>query len=244
MLRLFIIAVTTIGIGVLALLGFSHYQLKLVDEEPKLTYFTFSDETHTLRCIEQGGSAGFENLEEALIANSCIAGSNGGFFHHDNNQAVGLLIDNGKSSGDPSRKSSITSATLYAEKGQLHISRSKTFNQRKAPLPTNALQTGPFLIENGKVVVGNLNPLSTARTFIATNGKGHWLLGYADNETMGDLAKTLSNPKNLAGFRVHTAINLDGGPSSALWINDGKRQLYMKEAQTVANYLGIAPIQP
>jgi len=61
---------------------------------------------------------------------------------------------------------------------------------------------------------------------------------------MGDLAKTLSNPKNLAGFRVHTAINLDGGPSSALWINDGKRQLYMKEAQTVANYLGIAPIQP
>ena len=210
-------------------------------EDLHLEYFIFSDDSFSLRCIDGVTQNSYQNLEEAMLANDCVAGINGGFFHDTSipYKPVGLLIDNGQASGNDQRPSGITSATIFEEEEKLHLVHSSEFNARTKPRPHNLLQTGPFLVKDGKMREGFRNPISTQRSFLATDGKGRWMIGYSKNGSLRQLARTLARPDAFPDFKVQTAVNLDGGESSALWIKNNDSPIYFREENRVANYLGI-----
>jgi len=205
-----------------------------------LHYFIFSDSKNDLTIIDQREDHPYQNLEAVMLAKNCIAGCNGGFYH-PNREPVGLVVAEGKKSGTPHQKSSITSATLYAEKGKIHLIRSHSFAKKKAPLPKNLLQTGPFLIEHSQLIKGLSDRRYARRTFIATDGKGKWIIAYTPPTTLTQLANVLSKPNTIPGFPIKAAANLDGGSSSGLWVQQAHNPLYFREIKRVINFIGITP---
>ena len=198
--------------------------------------YRFSSKEVALKVITRGDH---RNLASAMEANQCLAGCNGGFFDPQD-QPLGEVIASGEKTGTRNLASSLTSGVLYQEGATLAIERAKTFYPKKRK-PTELLQTGPFLIENGKTVKGLSNRKSARRTFIATDGKGEWFIAYTPSTTLAQLATSLSESGDRYGFVIKTALNFDGGSSSAFWLDRGEenKPLYLREFKSVANYIGL-----
>ena len=230
-----------------SLLDSAHAQYASIDlplgprsSSATLHYFIFSSSTHTLKVIDQGKEKRFADLDAAMRANGCIAGCNGGFFH-PNGTPLGLVIANGRMTGNTKNTSSLTSATLYVENDMIRLIRSRTFASKSAPLPRNVIQTGPYLIESGKRTTGLSNKNSARRTFIANDGRSRWLIGHTPPTTLSQLANILAKPDAIPGFRIRFAANLDGGSSSALWVRRPQAPLYFRELRQIQNFIGIVP---
>ena len=80
------------------------------------------------------------------------------------------------------------------------------------------LQTGPFLVENDGEVQGLDDRERRPRSFIAWNGRNRWAFGVAEGATLTDLGSALA-AQPLPGMNITTALNLDGGRSSDLWVS-------------------------
>lgn len=201
-------------------------------------YYRFSSEKVSLRIIPKGD---FSNLNAAMKAHQCLAGCNGGFFDPEY-RPLGQVIASGEKSGSRNLQSSLTSGVIYQTDATLAIERAKTFYPKKLS-PTQLLQTGPFLLENGQAVPGLSNRKLARRTFIATDGQGNWIIARTPATNLAQLAKSLSESGDRYGFKIKTALNLDGGSSSALWVNENKKTapFYQREFKPVANYLGLVP---
>ena len=202
----------------------------------KMNFYRFSSDEVALKIIPRGQ---FTNLESAMKAHQCLAGCNGGFFDPQQ-KPLGEVIANGKKSGRRNLASSLTSGVLYQDGKILAIERAKTFYQKNLT-PSQLLQTGPFLVENGQPVKGLSTRRSARRTLIATDNGGNWLIAQTPPITLAQLAKSLSEADKSYGFEVKTALNLDGGSSSALWIDRGigGNPFYLREFKSVANYIGL-----
>ena len=200
-----------------------------------LHHYKFSNSTHTLKVIAQNaGQTTYRNLDSAMRAHASLAGVSGGPTLR-NGQPLGLVIANGRVTGTQSQQ---TPATLYIEEGSIRLISSSVFQAKKKPLPRDVIQTGPFLITSGKAQA-NLNTRTYSRhTFIATDGRGTWILAYTPPCTQSQLAKVLSSNK-IDGIRIQYASILNSGSASGLWINRPNTPLYFREANRLHNYLGI-----
>lgn len=227
--------------AVLAPLGAEYQQAKLVitpdGRTGSLHLYRFDSREARLQVITREG--GIRNLAQAMTTQQCLAGCNGGFFDPAD-KPLGQVIASGKVTGNRNLASSLTSGVIYQDGDTLAIERAKTYYQRQLA-PENLLQTGPFLIEKGAIVAGLSDRKFARRTLIATDGKSRWFIAYTPPITLAQLAKSLAEAGEAYGFPVETALNLDGGSSSALWVARGgeKNPFYLREVKPVANYLGI-----
>jgi hypothetical protein len=106
------------------------------------------------------------------------------------------------------------------------------------------LQTGPYLVEGGRAVRGLSSSDPSRRTFVATDGRGRWVLGATlSAPTLADLAQSLAAPGALTGWKVDRAINLDGGSSTGLLFDrkSGEAPVALHPWKRVRNLLGIRP---
>jgi uncharacterized protein YigE (DUF2233 family) len=202
--------------------------------------FLFDQRSVTLKVIDQESleAPKFKNLGEAMKSMQCIAGCNGGFFTPEG-QPLGLAIADGKAAGTKNLASSLTSGVLYLDGTRLRLERSKDYFSKNPNLPSQLLQTGPFLVEDGKKVAGLSSRRFARRSFILTDGDNRWAIGYCPSTSLDQLAAALADPKSFANFNVTTALNLDGGSSSALWVKTAHHPFYLREIKPVRNFLGI-----
>lgn len=201
----------------------------------------FFDATHyQILVLDEGDirKPRYGSLEQAMHQNQCVAGSNGGYFAADaTGTPIGLLKHHGRTVTPFSSGSFTVSGLLYDTGTTLQLTRSKS-NTRKTASMREALQGGPFLVEQGKLVSGLNNTRKARRTLIATNGHGKWCLAVTSPLTLKELALWLQSPGALGSFHVHTALNLDGGTSSAFWCDSLYR---ISHSKPVRNYIGIIP---
>lgn len=202
--------------------------------------FLFDSRKISLKVIDQGGITNqkFKNLGQAMQSFNCIAGCNGGFFTPEGTP-LGLAVADGKSSGSKNLGSSLTSGVLVLDGAQIRLERSKTFFQANPKLPRQLLQSGPFLVENGKKVGGLSTKRFSRRTFILTDGGNRWAIGYCPSTSLDKLAAALADSKSFANFNVASALNLDGGSSSGLWVKTKHRPFYLHEIKPVRNFIGL-----
>ena len=126
-----------------------------------------------------------------------------------------------------------------------------TYNKPKGAV-YNAISGDRMLVDKGKPVAGLDNSTLQPRTAVGTNQNGRWMLmivvdgrqpGYSEGCTLKELAEML-----IKFGGVYSAINLDGGGSSAIVLDkNGKVDLLNSpiedgvagKERKVANHLGI-----
>lgn len=153
---------------------------------------------------------------------------NGGYFDAQG-QPDGLLI-NGQNQTGRLRSDSPYSGFVWADAaGAIHIARTAT-----APTaPKWAIQSGPLLVEQGQASI-NRSTHVAQRTVIALR-QGQVLIIRTGRIGLKELADAL------AATGIETAINLDGGPSSALHARIGTAAVERRATAQVPYFVGMGP---
>ena len=163
---------------------------------------------------KQGPGTTWPSARAAAASTGAIAAVNAGFFTPEGDP-LGLVIAGGDRRGGINRASSLGSG-FYAlsSSGNPELLRRSAFKGAK-----EAVQSGPFLVERGRAVGGLSDQSSSARTFIATDGGSGWMVVRTGPCSLSQLAPALEGA-SIGAIRVRTALNLDGGRSSELWVSD------------------------
>lgn len=209
--------------------------LSLLASKDTLQLRVFHENEYQMLIIPSSHS--FPNLKSAINQTDCDMGINGGFFTNTPQLTpTGLLIVHGTTIHQLSYQGFTSVGILYQTNKTLQLKRRTRLN----PIPNDiihAVQSGPFLIENSSPIKGLNAVKRDSRTFIATDGKGMWCIGVSSPLTLQELANWLSNAESGMPFRIKTALNLDGGSSSAYY--DKFSGIYIPHIKQVHHYIGF-----
>jgi uncharacterized protein YigE (DUF2233 family) len=201
---------------------------------------TFDTRNQQLVVADQPNGPGsiWADAAAAAKAHNGIAAITGGFFTPEG-KPLGIVISNGNKLGS-FNASSLGSGLFFHTPIGARIARKSAWDTLKKSPPAHLLQSGPMLLENSKPITGLSNKNSRPRSFIATDGKNHWCIGHADSCSLSQLSEALASIKT-SEFRPSTALNLDGGRSSDLWvsssINGGPNEIRPFWNKPVRNFL-------
>jgi hypothetical protein len=202
----------------------------------------FTSRAFRLEVVDLGAGPepAYPTLADAFRAKGCVAGVNGGFFHSDWRPS-GLVISRGTRI-NRFETAKLLSGVVYGDGKGTRIVRRAQFQDH--PGITALLQTGPYLVEGGRAVRGLSASDPRRRTFIATDGRGRWVLGATlSTLTLAELAQSLAAQGALISWRVDQAINLDGGSSTGFFFGPkaGDAPVVLHPWKRVRNLLGIRP---
>lgn len=208
----------------------------------RVTLAVFSSAQFAFRVIDNPGSykaEKYQRLPEAMRANDCVAGCNGGFFVRDPVFApVGGMISEGRriSAVDHARW---MKGLLVVRNGQPALESVETFQD--TPDVTELLQSGTWLVRNGQSETDNSRPQVAARTFVGHDGRNTWVIGVTGRCSLHELAALLRDSAITTVIDLQAALNFDGGPSTGLWIKRTTDDFYVSEGWPVRNYIGLVP---
>ncbi len=197
----------------------------------------FSSNNYTLRIIDSPRRYSL-NLEKAMLAGDFLAGVNGGYFTPEF-EPVGLVVARGELLSRAAQ-TKLLSGVLAVTADRIFLLRNREF--KLGPRTLEALQAGPFLVDNGRPTPGLNNVKRAARTFVATNGKSRFAIGVIYSPTLAEAGALLSQPAILPGMEVKRALNLDGGRSTGFWVRTtASASSYLGEISSVRNFIGLLP---
>lgn len=201
----------------------------------------FDDNDYTFRVIDNGsGMARYPDMVTALRQNGCLAGCNGGFFLKDNAPS-GLMIAQGQSTGKFGQGGLLSGLILSSGNVNPYLLRRAEFDAVKYK-PTDLVQAGPFLVDQGVTVNGLSDQNARRRTFVLHDGGDKFAIGLSGTFTLAELGKILAHEDFAPKWKIHRALNLDGGTSSGIWARLGKDAgLSFEPYKPVRNYVGIVP---
>lgn len=176
-----------------------------------ITAVTFDSRTHRLAIADQADGPGSRWADAAAAGREFggIAAVNAGFFTPEG-KPLGLVVTGGKRISPINRASSL-GAGLFIGGNSPALQRRE--HGTGAP---EVLQSGPFLVENSRVISGLRTDNSTARTLLGWDGGHGWFIARTSGCSLAGLAQALAGAE-IGGVKAHTVLNLDGGRSSDLW---------------------------
>lgn len=212
-----------------------------------LTLLTFDRRSHHLAVLDNaaGPGTGATTAQSAARATEGIAAINAGFFTPEG-APLGLVIENGKPLGALNRSSLGDGFYVHdPAAGSTALIRRRSWSTTTTP--QHLLQSGPFLVERRTAVQGLSASPTRPRSFLLWDGHDGWAIGHARAASLAKLATSLA-AQPVPGFTIESALNLDGGTSSDLWIASSvkggpasTRQFWNKP---VRNYLVLQRNQP
>jgi uncharacterized protein YigE (DUF2233 family) len=178
-----------------------------------ITAVTFDSRTLRLAIADQDGEPGsrWADAEAAAKELGGIAAVNGGFFTPEG-KPLGLVVSGGKKAGSLNRASSLGAGLFVGGSSPALLRREHSTNA------SEVLQSGPFLVENGRAISGLSQDGSTARTVIGWDGGHGWFIARTGACSLAKLGQALAGAR-IGGVKVRTVLNLDGGRSSDLWVS-------------------------
>lgn len=188
----------------------------------------------TLRVLDSP-SPGVSTLAGVMARVDALAGVNGGYFHRDLTP-IGLVVSDGQTLHPLETAKLLSGLVIVRGASAPTIIRTAAYNKGKPP--TQALQSGPMLLEDGKPVAGLHADKIARRTFVATSPDGRFAIGYITSVTLADAARILALPGVLGSWGKVDALNLDGGSSTAFWSATGTVLPGFKKAR---NFLAVVP---
>lgn len=184
-----------------------------------LSLVSFDSRTHRLALADQPGGPGsrWPDSRAAGQSLSSLAVINGGFFTPEG-APLGLVITDGTRRGSWNRSSSLGSGCYVESRtDRPKIARREQVNPSASSLQT-LLQSGPMLVEAGSPVGGLRGDNPRPRSILAWDGGRRWLIATTSPCSLADLAQALAG-SSPAGWPVRSALNLDGGRSTELWVS-------------------------
>jgi len=208
-----------------------------------MLHLVFFDETKAaLRVLANPGRHSEKQLDQWGREHKALAVCNGGYFEVGKREPSGLEIAGGVRSGRWVNRGEY-GGSLIVKNGKAELIWDTEFHDD--PTITEMVQCSPWLVSDGKPWSppsdGKPEP-KNARTFILTDGSGHWAMGTVENVGLQELGRLLTTPGAIPEFQVKRALNLDGGPSTGLWFKtaDGRENLE-KPGWVVRNGIAVVP---
>lgn len=199
----------------------------------------FDEATVGVEVVANTSKADAKWLRELALSRGAIAGCNGGYFDPPKMLPACLEIAGGASTGTYGSTGPTYGSVFGVRDGKLFIESEAEFQSVKGV--TQMIQCSPILMQEGRAHRCG-GDVSTGRTFIATNGQGRWAIATASRARLNDLADFMDQSETLLGFKVTRAMNLDGGPSTALWCQDAKGEVHdTHEGWKVRNVVLVIP---
>lgn len=174
-----------------------------------------------------------------------IAGCNGGYFEPATFAPSGLQIVQGQATGRYQTFGE-WGGGFGVQSGKTQIWTEREILAMRTFAAESFVQCSPVLVDGPRQFTGAGEDARARRTFIAHDGSARWTMGVTSRMGLRGLAALLaSQGPQLLGFKVHRALNLDGGPSTGLWGRDvkGKVVVHEKEMWSVKNCVVIRPVQ-
>lgn len=204
-------------------------------QEAVVTAIVFSEKNVQCQVIDH--PARDKTLAQTMLEQHFLAGVNGGYFHPDG-RPLGLVISQGKTVHAEETAPRLLSGFFVVAEKKLQLVH---VGEKLPEGITEALQAGPFLINHRNSVSGLEATRIARRTFVATDGHGLWMIGTISPVTLKNAASILRAAAALffRGYSIERALNLDGGSSSALWVDLSSEPFSQSEIGRVRNFLGI-----
>lgn len=178
---------------------------------------SFDAASHRLMVADQPGGPGskYPDARSAAASRGGLAAVNAGFFTPQG-APLGKIIADGRAAGSWNRSSLGGGVFTESPAGNLGISRREAVSPGAAQ--RELLQAGPLLVENGRPVSGLNGEKPAVRTLMLWDGGARWWIGRSSICTLAQLGSVLGDGSP-AGWKVHAALNLDGGRSTDLWVS-------------------------
>lgn len=205
-----------------------------------------------LQIIQNTDQINARNLQEIHQQNKSLVTFNGSFFS-ENFQPTGLLISQGQELA-PLVKADLLDAIFTIDRNnQPKLYTYEDFKKIRNIIEGDpslqlqfAIQNGPTLIDDqGNLAVTNKSIKKANRTAIGIT-KDRQLVVIIDRETILDTDKSptlyqfadlIKNSAELKDLGIHSVLNLDGGPSTGLVVNDQ----YFPELDKIQNIIITKP---
>jgi exopolysaccharide biosynthesis protein len=197
-----------------------------------LLLIIFHPDRFTIR-VASDEDGRYGSVADAAAATDAVAGVNGGYFQADGTP-VGLLISDNRTIHQFGT-AKLLSGVVFVRDGKPGIVRSARFARLKNV--SQAIQCGPFLVENGRALTGLNNDRSAARTFVFAGSNSVWGFGICRSVTLAEMGQILSVPGLLGRTSVISALNLDGGSSTQFWARTGEDVITSSSLALVSDYL-------
>jgi len=168
-----------------------------------------------------------------------IAAINGGYYAQDF-RTDGLLRINGIEPTPISKAAVMSGFVAISSDGMISL-RSRDDGPGDAP---SVRQSGPFIIDAGGTVGIRMTPDApmARRSLVAISSGGIVLLIATSDVTLYDLALCLHDaPAGFATAGIERALNLDGGPSTALVVSGLPTPQVFSERRPVRDCLVVLP---
>ncbi|GAC1507708.1 MAG: phosphodiester glycosidase family protein [Ktedonobacteraceae bacterium] len=165
------------------------------------------------------------NLSSWMKQTGAMASLNGGYFD-EHNQATGLVISNGNVTG----ASYVGYGGMLAVDTQGNISLRSLHDQPYNPDAEQlrqATQSTPMLIINGQRTHFSADASSKRRTVVAMDRHGRllFIISPSQSFSLDELADLLVDHGSDSDLGLQTALNLDGGSSTGLYLNAGGQRV-------------------
>jgi len=168
-------------------------------------------------------------MDEWMRQEQATAIINGGYFDQ-HNAATGLVVTNGQTYG--TSYNSFGGMLSVDAQGNITL---RSLN-RQPYNPNNeqlqqATQSSPMLMINGKRTQFSANAASQRRTIVAQDTQGRLLFIASPGSafSLDELADILVS----SDLSLKTALNLDGGASTAMYVNAGKQHVAIDSVTTL-----------
>ena len=171
--------------------------------------------------------------KEMAVSTKALCAVNGGFFLQ-NRTPLGLIISGGIEK-NPLRKANW--GIFFIKDNVPRIIHTRDY--KGCAGITQAIQCGPRLVVEGRAL--SLKKQIAKRSAIGIDREGKVLLFCSGGSYIeaNDFAKILSLPPEQKGFGLVHAMNLDGGPSSQMYIGAEELEMNLEGAYGVPNGIGI-----
>jgi len=175
-----------------------------------------------------------------------IIAINGGFYQPDFTP-VGLFKYQGKTIKPLARNSLLKSCVMISENNKIILET----NLSQCTKVNDAMQTGPILIQDGKIN-NDLKRMqkksksmedffeSHKRTLLAVTNENQLLMITTSSLSLMDVANFLqNNPTAFGATKIITAVNLDGGSSTGMFIRFPNEPFYLHELKHVKTFIFV-----
>jgi uncharacterized protein YigE (DUF2233 family) len=146
---------------------------------------------------------------------------NGGYFDSDDD-ATALVISNGQTFGQTYNGFGGMLAVNAQGNITLRSLNQQPYSSSESQLQ-QAIQSSPMLVLGGKATTFSANATSSRRSIVAIDKQGRLLFIVSPNEsfTLNELSQLLVS----SDLSIETALNLDGGSSTGLYVNSGSQHV-------------------
>ena len=219
--------------------GFEHRHVIVEDpaagQRVTVDVAVFSAKSTALRVVDNPDG---QSLGAMMKREKFVCGVNGGYFDTQF-KPIGLRIADGTTFSPLRRARLITGILLQSDRG-IDVVRVSEFSRTKKIV--SAIQSGPFLVEESKRIRGLNDSQLARRTFagLATNDRA--FLGVCSDVSLGQLANVLATTSIVPDSKIRSAMNLDGGSSSAFWFaREDSSALSISGRKPVRDFVGVVP---